>query len=79
MSGADPAATAQGNQPPHIERPARVLLGWLSPDQAECYQSGHGSRKPQAEDASRAERARAAVSERAIGIDQTGVVIDAPG
>jgi len=78
MSGADAAVTRPGNQPPHIERPARVLLGWLSPEEAALYQSGRGTRQPEVEDASRAERAQVAVSERAVGIDQTGVVSDPP-
>jgi len=45
MSGADAAVTRPGNQPPHIERPARVLLGWLSPEEAALYQSGRGTRQ----------------------------------
>jgi hypothetical protein len=62
----------------HIERPARVLLGWLTAQEAEICQSGRGARTPLQEDAERAERARAAVAERAAGIDQTDVITDPP-
>jgi hypothetical protein len=61
------------NQLAHIERPARVLLGWLSAQEAEISQSGRGTRTPVVADAERAERARTAVVARAAGIDQTGV------
>jgi hypothetical protein len=43
------------NQPMHIERPARVLLGWLTAQEAEICQSGRGARTPLQEDAERAE------------------------
>src|SRR6266852_3960480 len=73
-AGTPPAA----NQPLHLERPARVLLGWLTAQEAEHFQSGRGARTPGREDAERAERARTAVAARAAGIDQADVITDPP-
>jgi hypothetical protein len=65
-------------QAAHLERPARVLLGWLTPDEARRHATGFGTRPlaPEAEDATN--RSIAAVDARAVGIDQNGLISDTP-
>src|SRR5258708_7841877 len=78
MSGADTGLPPAANQGVHIERPARVLLGWLTAQEAENFQSGRRARPVIPADTEGAERARAAVATREVGIDQTDVITDAP-
>lgn len=78
MSGADAARPPVANPGVHIERPARVLLGWLTAQEAAQFQSGRGSRLVTAAETESAERARATVARRNGGIDQTNAVTDAP-
>jgi hypothetical protein len=62
-----------------LERPARALIGWMTHEEAVLSQTG---RRMDAGDttgyAERARRAREAVFARKPGIDQEGVVRDAP-
>jgi hypothetical protein len=78
MSGADAALPAAANERVHIERPARVLLGWLTAQEAARFQSGHGSRLVTPAETEAAEVARTAVGRREAGIDQTNALTDAP-
>jgi hypothetical protein len=66
-------------EPARLQRPARTLIAWMRPEEAKAALAG-----PQAgpEAAVQFEQivadARAAVAARATGIDQTGVITDAP-
>lgn len=69
---------AQLNKTIYIERPARVLLGWLSETEAQNWQSVRGTRAHTVEDVERAARARAAVAARQEGVDQGAGIVDPP-
>lgn len=60
-----------------IERPARVLLGWLTAEETQGLQSCGGTRLPTGEDAQRAEQARMAVAVRPAGVSQENVIVEA--
>lgn len=61
-----------------LERPARVLLGWMNDEQAKLYLSGRqrGIEKP--EYAEKILRTRESVNSRAVGVDQTGIIEEPP-
>lgn len=64
---------------PRLQRPARVLLGWLDDEMAAHFLSGQRRDLALSEDLkNRIETARAAVAARAPGVDQTKVVRDTP-
>jgi hypothetical protein len=65
--------------PPQLERPFRMLLGWLPAEQAERAQVGNRndvSIPPACVERARA--AREAVAARPTGLDQSGAVVPAP-
>jgi len=61
-----------------MERPARVLLGWLTAEEAALFQTGRGSRPMLAEYSERFDRARAVVAERNGPPDQAELISEAP-
>jgi hypothetical protein len=62
-----------------INRVARSLLGWMPEQEALLTLSGRNTNaKPKSEHEARARRAREIVASRPAGVDQTGVVCDAP-
>jgi hypothetical protein len=78
-AGAQPDAMMQA------KRPARVLLGWLSPQEAALMQggrevqAGRGSEDTPEHHLARARRAREVVGSRSAGVDQANIVQKPPG
>ncbi len=70
------APTLQAPAPlTQLHRPARVLLGWMHPSEAQLWLvSRRQDATPTPQQVQQAERARAAVAARAVGIHQAGVV-----
>jgi hypothetical protein len=67
----DPMAT--------VNRPARALIGWMPPDEAHLWlTSRRKDVAPSPDQVARAKRAVAAVAARSPGLDQSGIVQDAP-
>lgn len=61
-----------------IRRPARALLGWMQPEEAQRIQAGQRTDINVPEYAQRAERARMAVAARPVGLDQANLITEAP-
>lgn len=75
MSTAVASTQVQGNL--QLQRPARALIGWMSPDEAAQWVAGQGNVvEPQHRNTVSA--ARAAVAVRIAGCDQVGVITPAP-
>jgi len=63
-----------------VHRPARALIGWMPPDEAHLwFTSRRKDVAPSAEEVARAQQAVATVASRSLGLDQSGIVHDAPG
>jgi hypothetical protein len=62
-----------------LTRPARALIGWLSPDEGMLWLAGRQTAQAaNPEDLARCERAREVVSRRPPGVDQVNVFSDLP-
>src|SRR5713226_9765760 len=68
-------ASTPPTSPPRLTRPARALVGWMRPEEANLVLTGRRmDQEPSAEQAEHAERARQAVSARAaVGEDSEAV------
>ena len=63
-----------------LRRPARALIGWMSPEQGVSVLAGNRlATAPTAQDAERVAAARQTVASRAPGVDQTNLVKEPPG
>ena len=72
-------STAEIAGQPRTVRAARALIGWMPPDAAARVQVGNRADVPaSAEIQARAQAARAVVAARPSGVDQSGVLGEAP-